>query len=274
VDNIPPSKADIAKDFYNPNDETEHSKNEVTTNDFWAEGGPCPFLNAANSEQSSSQYDAKYPPLPPPSQRVPTNPSVPQHHPKADHEKAAPPLSNNDNTTTSINIKNPEIVFIVIDTNVLILDLDFLKSNFRRPNIKIYVPWQVLQEIGELEKRPSPQLAQKARNASRFLDECFHELDIQNGEQEYQIPRTFWHICNDDKILQTVLYLRHCVGNNNVRLWSYDRTFVVKARAHHINIFMSVPTNIESVNGKSYCKYRSHTLQPTYITLLYLPYFF
>ena len=258
MDNDTTTKADFATEFCHPSDENEHSKHEVFDEDIWGKdedfyvvADPIENPNGNPDHQPSRQYDKDFPMLSSTSQGMDFQPLITNPRPNVDPQREnLAPVSLHNNSASSHAIKDPEIEYIILDTNVLILDLNyvlFIIRDFKQ--FKIFLPWQVLQEIGDLEKRPLPQLAQKARIASRFLEEYFHEIEHQNGEQEYQIRRTFRHQCNDDKILQTILNLRDVVGRK-VKFWCYDRNLVTKARTFQIDIFMNAPSSYESATGK------------------------
>ena len=178
MDNDTTTKADFATEFCHPSDENEHSKHEVFDEDIWGKdedfyivADPIENPNGNPEYQPSRQYDKDFPMISSTSQSMDIQPLItnPRPHSDPQHENL-PPVSLHNNSASSSAIKDPEIEYIILDTNVLILDLNyvlFIIRDFKQ--FKIFLPWQVLQEIGDLEKRPLPQLAQKARIAHSSL---------------------------------------------------------------------------------------------------------
>ncbi|ORZ14923.1 PIN domain-domain-containing protein [Lobosporangium transversale] len=146
---------------------------------------------------------------------------------------------------------DPDAV-VVLDTNILISHLNFLKSIIdiyggkKEPYIVFVIPWIVVQELDGLKKdgfRKSGEvnLASKALRATKFLEEEFEkpeDLRILRGqkisEHHEELDK---QAKNDDKILDCCCYFRNLYPNQKstkIALISNDRNLCVKAMIHEI----------------------------------------
>ena len=147
------------------------------------------------------------------------------------------------------NVNPDNCTDIVIDTNVLMEDdgeLEDFMSRAQFNHQRLYVPWQVYQELNKQKGFKSRRA--KVKKATQFLTKwqfsSSNRLQTQNGDDERLMEKSFDIKCCDDLILQTCLHLRNKMGRK-VKLWTNDIILRLKADTYKIFLF-----NIEPISER------------------------
>lgn len=131
---------------------------------------------------------------------------------------------------------NPNALHVVVDTNILMHNLDFLDDLKDVPLTGyglpiIVVPWVVFQELDSIKRREEP-VQSRANQAIRYLHKKIsHNHPRIKGQVESSDRIDFQADpdSNDDRILYCILQLASRVGYNLVVFLSNDKNFVSKA---------------------------------------------
>ncbi|XP_054837045.1 transcriptional protein SWT1 [Eublepharis macularius] len=128
---------------------------------------------------------------------------------------------------------------IVIDTNIMISHLEFIRSlkNTDIPGIGkfgLIIPWVVLQELDNLKKgRILANVAQKAIPAVHFIHRCLKNQDSKLWGQSVQLASQqidgFNVENNDDRVLQCCLQYQELFPQAEVVLLTDDKNLCNKA---------------------------------------------
>ena len=144
------------------------------------------------------------------------------------------------------NAADPQnCTYIVIDTNILMEDdgkLEDFMSRAQFNHQKLYVPWQVFQELNKQKGYNRKKVKKATEFLTKWQFSSLNRLKTQNGDEEMRMERTFEVKCNDDLILQTCLHLRNKMGRK-VKLWTNDILLRLKADTYKIFLF-----NIEPIS--------------------------
>ncbi|EFN86993.1 Uncharacterized protein C1orf26-like protein [Harpegnathos saltator] len=153
------------------------------------------------------------------------------------------PSENTTVLTQPIESQEKGPLYIVIDTNVFLTNLEIIEQardvtfkNYPRPFIVI--PWTVIRELDYLksDKSRSETLRTKARTAISFINEHFaskHPRIVgQTREQASTNKEVFFLDCPDDEVLQCCLQIKNL--KKDVVLLSYDKNLCTKAMIHCI----------------------------------------
>ncbi|KYN04040.1 Uncharacterized protein C1orf26 [Cyphomyrmex costatus] len=142
--------------------------------------------------------------------------------------------------TQSNNAELHDSLYIVIDTNVFLLNLEIVEEakdaafkNYPRPFIVI--PWTVICELDYFKHNEANELSVKARKAISFIHKQFsskHPRFIgQTREQAIKNKEDFSLNCPDDEILQCCLQISQLQKST---LLSYDKNLCNKAMIYNI----------------------------------------
>ncbi|XP_064616886.1 uncharacterized protein LOC135480888 [Liolophura sinensis] len=156
---------------------------------------------------------------------------------------------------TSVDVFSPDKfcqLFIVLDTNVLMSQLDFVEElrdmnleGFGRPILVI--PWVVLQELDALKNKQQtfPKLTWKTQNQARapvqFLYKCFDSkhprVKGQSSKEASQVKQDMDVKCNDDRVLLCCLQWKEKNPESLVVLFTEDVNLATKATVSNIKVF-------------------------------------
>ncbi|KAH0618302.1 hypothetical protein JD844_017371 [Phrynosoma platyrhinos] len=133
---------------------------------------------------------------------------------------------------------------IVVDTNIMIRHLEFIKSlkNSDIPGIGSFVlviPWVVLQELDNLKRgKILANVGQKAIPAVHFIYKCLKSQDQKLWGQSMQLASQKTHDFivenNDDRVLQCCLQYRNLFPEVEVVLLTDDKNLCNKALVSEI----------------------------------------
>ncbi|XP_061490019.1 transcriptional protein SWT1 isoform X1 [Rhineura floridana] len=136
---------------------------------------------------------------------------------------------------------------IVIDTNIMISHLEFIKSLKNRdvPGIGRFVlviPWVVLQELDNLKRgKILANVSQKAIPAVHFIYTCLKNQDPKLRGQSMQLASQQTHgFCvenNDDRVLQCCLQYQNLFPQAEVVLLTDDKNLCNKALVSEVKAF-------------------------------------
>nr|XP_034977224.1 transcriptional protein SWT1 isoform X1 [Zootoca vivipara]XP_034977225.1 transcriptional protein SWT1 isoform X1 [Zootoca vivipara]XP_034977226.1 transcriptional protein SWT1 isoform X1 [Zootoca vivipara]XP_034977227.1 transcriptional protein SWT1 isoform X1 [Zootoca vivipara] len=128
---------------------------------------------------------------------------------------------------------------IVIDTNIMISHLEFIKSlkNTDIPGVGRFVlviPWVVLQELDNLKRgKILAKVGQKAIPAVHFIYTCLKNQDPRLWGQSMQLAsqqtRSFCVENNDDRVLQCCLQYQNLFPQAEIVLMTDDKNLCSKA---------------------------------------------
>ncbi|XP_076454677.1 uncharacterized protein LOC143289554 [Babylonia areolata] len=137
-----------------------------------------------------------------------------------------------------------KLVYVVVDTNIFIGELDTLK-HLRDMTLKDYgrpyliIPWVVLQELDGLKM--SWAKSRRAQNAVRYIHSCLINLHPrvrgQTPAEASEPVDNFRAQCNDDRILQCCLQCQRKHGGSSVMLLTDDMNLENKAVVMGIRTF-------------------------------------
>ncbi|CAH1785244.1 unnamed protein product [Owenia fusiformis] len=158
-----------------------------------------------------------------------------------------------DGKNTAVDVDTQK-VFIILDTNILMNDLNFVEEikdqDFKgvgKPHLVI--PWVVMQELDALKDSKDPRLSREvalstqlnARKPVNFLyncHKCRHPRVIGQTPQEQSISLEDFEIeTNDDKVIQCCLLWSHKYPRSEVCLFTNDMHLTNKASVMGINVF-------------------------------------
>lgn len=139
---------------------------------------------------------------------------------------------------------------IVLDTNILLSNLNFIKElrDIKVNDIGypiIYIPWRVLQELDHL--KDSPQLKVSSRRAISYINENFtskHPRFRGQSFQDFSAMSKSESELPDDDILQTCFHVQKEHKDKNVILLTNDKNLETKA----------ILSNIKSYSKKRFQK--------------------
>ncbi|XP_076316101.1 swt1 RNA endoribonuclease isoform X2 [Tachypleus tridentatus] len=145
---------------------------------------------------------------------------------------------------------NSEGYYIVVDTNILISDLNFLdelkdQTLQGRGPPNIVIPWVVILELdglkGNRSQTPDCSRWENQRKAIKAIKYIYSVLRNkhprvrgQTLKEAQQTLPNFTSSCNDDKVLQCCLQIRKHVSENQVVLLSNDKNLLNKALINNI----------------------------------------
>nr|XP_020650745.1 transcriptional protein SWT1 [Pogona vitticeps]XP_020650746.1 transcriptional protein SWT1 [Pogona vitticeps]XP_020650747.1 transcriptional protein SWT1 [Pogona vitticeps]XP_020650748.1 transcriptional protein SWT1 [Pogona vitticeps]XP_020650750.1 transcriptional protein SWT1 [Pogona vitticeps]XP_020650751.1 transcriptional protein SWT1 [Pogona vitticeps]XP_020650752.1 transcriptional protein SWT1 [Pogona vitticeps] len=139
---------------------------------------------------------------------------------------------------------------IVIDTNIMISHLEFVKSLKNRdiPGIGRFVlviPWVVLQELDNLKRgKMLANVGEKAIPAVHFIYMCLKNQDPKLWGQSMQLAsqKTYNFVIenNDDRVLQCCLQYRNLFPQAEVVLLTDDKNLCNKALVSEVKAFTKV----------------------------------
>nr|XP_060630487.1 transcriptional protein SWT1 isoform X1 [Anolis sagrei ordinatus] len=152
-------------------------------------------------------------------------------------------LPDDDSNRFSKNIAGLNTL-IVIDTNIMINHLDFIKSlkNNDIPgigNFVLIIPWVVLQELDNLKRgKILANVGQKAIPAVHFIYMCLKIQDPKLWGQSMQLAsqKTLDFIIenNDDRVLQCCLQYKNLFPHTEIILLTNDKNLCSKALVSEI----------------------------------------
>ncbi|KAM3841964.1 transcriptional protein SWT1 isoform 4-T4 [Vipera latastei] len=155
-----------------------------------------------------------------------------------------------DESHISSNIFSGLNTLIVIDTNIMISHLTFIKylKNADIPGIGrflLLIPWVVLQELDNLKRgKILENVRQKAIPAVHFIYTCLKNQDpklwgqsMQLASQKTQFSESFSTGNNDDRVLQCCLQYQNLYPQAEVILLTDDKNLCNKALVSEIKAY-------------------------------------
>ncbi|XP_032082258.1 transcriptional protein SWT1 isoform X1 [Thamnophis elegans] len=152
-----------------------------------------------------------------------------------------------DESHISSNIFSGLNTLIVIDTNIMISHLTFIKSlkNANIPGIGrflLLIPWVVLQELDNLKRgKILANVSQKAIPAVHFIYTCLKNQDPKLWGQSMQLAsqktQSFSTENNDDRVLQCCLQYQNLCPQAEVILLTDDKNLCNKALVSEIKAY-------------------------------------
>jgi len=113
---------------------------------------------------------------------------------------------------------------VVVDTNVFISSLGIINHLMEEMDVKVVIPWMVVQELDGLKTSTSRDTAVRARAAVRWLHGCLQRQHqgvlAQTAEQNRRAASRFESRSADDRILACCLVLKD--SGSNVTLLTND----------------------------------------------------
>uniref|UniRef100_A0A0B7BAT6 WW domain-containing protein n=1 Tax=Arion vulgaris TaxID=1028688 RepID=A0A0B7BAT6_9EUPU len=152
-------------------------------------------------------------------------------------------LSNPSATSDSVYVTSKRQVILVVDTNILISCLNFLRDVLSYSiqgyeGIVLVLPWVVMQELDFLKNGKgsinnlSVTTSQRAAKAVRFIHSHLMDKNPQligqtpvEAREESKLPVE----CNDDRVLQCCLQFEHKHAGSQVVLLTKDMNLINKA---------------------------------------------
>ncbi|TRZ02410.1 hypothetical protein DNTS_034466 [Danionella cerebrum] len=140
-----------------------------------------------------------------------------------------------------------EALLIVLDTNVLLSHLDYVKK-IRSHGLSalgfptLLIPWVVLQELDHLKGgKLSTSVADKARPAVNFIYSCLKNqeprLKGQSMQQASQAVCGLTGLNNDDRVLQCCLQYQTLLPESDLLLCTNDKNLCSKALLSGVKAF-------------------------------------
>ncbi|XP_060769973.1 transcriptional protein SWT1 isoform X1 [Neoarius graeffei] len=144
-----------------------------------------------------------------------------------------------DSATIALSQKQQQDIFVVLDTNVLLSHLDFVKK-IRSHGIgalgfpTLLVPWVVLQELDSLKSgKLSKNVESKARPAVDYIYTCLKNQEPrlwgQSMQQVSQAACGLNSVNNDDRVLQCCLQYKALYPEATIMLCTNDKNLCNKA---------------------------------------------
>lgn len=143
-----------------------------------------------------------------------------------------------------IELPKDNRTYLVLDTNIWIKELEWIKSTFEDPKYSdylIFVPLKVFQEIKGLEFSDDEDVVKAAKSAFKIIYKLMKfkknaKISFQNYKQAAEASQLF---PNQDKpdliIIQAALHLKE--NGKNVKIFTRDKTMEIDAKALDIDIF-------------------------------------
>ncbi|CAG2219531.1 unnamed protein product [Mytilus edulis] len=140
-------------------------------------------------------------------------------------------------------------MFIVVDTGMLISDLDLIQGLTAHGKPALVFPWVVMQELDFLEKGKTSissntiEKAQKARHAVQYLYQCFqssHPRVVGQTPAQARVASEvsdFKAECSDDRILQCCIQYQSNNPDCSVLLLTRDLNLCNKSLINGIKAF-------------------------------------
>lgn len=133
--------------------------------------------------------------------------------------------------------------YIVIDTNVLIRELDLISELKDTPldgcgPPHIFIPWVVIEELDKLKNQKNNKASPAASEAIRYLNSVLSNHPRFHGQSpaEAESWAKTYSKCNDDKILECCIGLSDKMPPEKVVLLTNDKNLVNKALICKINV--------------------------------------
>uniref|UniRef100_A0A8D0GEM2 Transcriptional protein SWT1 n=1 Tax=Sphenodon punctatus TaxID=8508 RepID=A0A8D0GEM2_SPHPU len=173
-----------------------------------------------------------------------------------------------DNANVSAEISSDLNMLIVIDTNIMISHLQFIKTlkNAEIPGIgklSLIIPWVVLQELDNLKKgKILEHIRHKVIPAVHFIYTCLKNQDPNLWGQSMQLAAQkiygMSHENNDDRVLQCCLQYQNLFPQTAIILCTDDKNLCNKALVSEVKALSKADLVIElqklSVNGSEKTK--------------------
>ena len=119
---------------------------------------------------------------------------------------------------------------VVVDTNVLVSSLSLLNHLMNDMDVKLMIPWKVVQELDGLKYSTRRYTAERARAAVRWLHDCLKGghpgVLTQTAEQSKRLASRFESKSADDRILAWCLLLKE--DGKKVTLLTNDINLAIK----------------------------------------------
>ena len=120
---------------------------------------------------------------------------------------------------------------VVLDTNVLMGNLDYVKNAFK--DYQFVLTTITLEELDHLKFSPSQEKSYKARSAIRFVDEYEDEFEYMINDQFQHLQG--WEKKNDNLILDTCMVLKES-SPTSCGIATYDKAVKIKANSLGIEV--------------------------------------
>ena len=125
---------------------------------------------------------------------------------------------------------------VVVDTNIFITSLGTLNNLLDDKDVKVVIPWMVVQELDGLKSSTSRDTAVRARAAVRWLHNCLqgHHPSVltQTADQNKRASARFESRSADDRILACCLMLKE--DGNKVTLLTNDMNLSNKGMINQV----------------------------------------
>ena len=125
---------------------------------------------------------------------------------------------------------------VVVDTNVFISSLGLISHLREEVDVKVVIPWMVVQELDSLKTSTSSDTAVRARAAVRWLHNCLQAklttIVTQTAEHSKRAAARFESKNADDRILACCLMLKE--EGNKVTLLTNDMNLANKGMINQV----------------------------------------